>query len=81
MSSDNDKGQALKFTRRYSTTQFVRTRNTISNAAVKKKPTPKKEKEETDDDKGKAYSMEDHLNIKDFHLIISIKLASREKTP
>jgi hypothetical protein len=59
----------------------VRTRTTISKAAVKKKPVIKREKEEQDDEKGKAYSMEDCLNSKDFHHIASIKLTSRDETP
>jgi hypothetical protein len=45
-SYDSNKGEALKFTGRYNATQFVRIRTTIAKAAVKKKPTAKKEKEE-----------------------------------
>jgi hypothetical protein len=71
----------VKFTGRYNATQFVRTRTTISKAFVKKKPMVKKEKEGAEVEKGEAYSMEDSLNSKDFHRIVSIKVASREETP
>jgi hypothetical protein len=80
-SNDSDQDEAIKFTGRYNATQFVRTRTTISKAAVKPKPSVKKEKEEADEEKGEAFSMEDRLNSKDFHNIASIKLASREETP
>jgi hypothetical protein len=58
----------------------VRTRTTISKAAVKKKPVIKRDKEETDAEKGEACSMEDRLDSKDFHHIASIKLTSRDET-
>jgi hypothetical protein len=75
---NSDKDEAVKFTGRYNATQCVRTCTMITNAAVKKKPMIKKEKEGAEDEKGEAYSMEDHLNSKEFHMIVSIKLASRE---
>jgi hypothetical protein len=79
-SIDNRKDDAIKFTGRYNASQFVRTRTSISKSSVKRKPTIKKDKQEADDDKGEAYSMEDRLNSKDFHQIASIKLASRDET-
>jgi hypothetical protein len=78
---DIDQDEAVKFTGRYKATQFFRTRTTILKAAVKRKPSIKKEKEEADEEKGEAFSMEDRLNSKDFHKIARIKLASREETP
>jgi hypothetical protein len=80
-SNDSQKDDAIKFTGRYNASQFVQTRTSISKAAVKRKPTIKKEQQEADDEKGEAYSMEDRLNSKDFHQIASIKLASRDETP
>jgi hypothetical protein len=79
--NDSDQDEAVKFTGRYNATQFVRTCTTISKAAVKPKPSVKKEKEEADEKKGESFSMEDRLNSNDFHKIASIKLASREETP
>jgi hypothetical protein len=79
--NDSDQDEVVKFTGRYNATQFVRTHTTISKAAVKFKPAIKKEKEKADEEKGEAFSMEYHLNSKDFHKIVSIKLASREETP
>jgi hypothetical protein len=43
-SGNSDRDEAVKFTGRYNSTQLVRTRTTISKAAVKKKPMIKKEK-------------------------------------
>jgi hypothetical protein len=77
--SQND--EAVKFTGRCNATQFLRTRTTISKSTVKNKPSIKRVKEEADDEKGEAYSMEDRLNSKGFHEISSIKLTSREETP
>jgi hypothetical protein len=80
-SNDSLKEDAIKFTGRYNASQFVQTRTSISKSDVKRKPTIKKEKQEADDEKGEANSMEDRLNSKDFHKIASIKLASRDETP
>jgi hypothetical protein len=80
-SNDSQKEDAIKFTGRYNATQFVRTRTSISKSDIKRKSTIKKEKQEADDEKGEAYSMEDRLDSKDFHRIASIKLASRDETP
>jgi hypothetical protein len=59
----------------------MHTHTSISKAAIKNKPSIKKKKEDADEEKGEAYSMEDRLNSKDFHKIASIKLSSREETP
>jgi hypothetical protein len=53
-SHDSQKDDAIKFTGRYNASQFVQTRTSISKAAVKQKPTIKKEKQEADDEKGEA---------------------------
>jgi hypothetical protein len=68
-STDSQKDDVIKFTRRYNASQFVRTCTTISKAAVKRTPTINKDKQEADDENGDAYSMEDRLNSKDFNQI------------
>jgi hypothetical protein len=47
-STDSDDEEAIKFTGRYDAKQFVHIRTSISKAAVKKKPSIKREKEEAD---------------------------------
>jgi hypothetical protein len=82
--SNSDKSKSeepVKFTGKYNATQFFCTRTVIPRSAVKKRISVKQEKDEADEGKCEAFSMEDRLNSKDFHMIASIKLAYRKETP
>jgi hypothetical protein len=82
--SNSDKSESdepVKFTGKYNAAQFIPTHTVILWSAVKNKVSVKREKDEADEGKGEAFSMEDRPNSKDFRMIARIKLAAREETP
>jgi hypothetical protein len=83
-SDRSESEESVKFTGKYNAAQFIRTCAVIPILAVKNKIFVKQEKyeaDEADEGKGEVFSMEDRLKSKDFQMITSINLASREETP
>jgi hypothetical protein len=74
----DEESETLKFASKHNMAQFVHTCHVIPRSAVPVKVEVKTEiKQDTSDE---AYSMEEWINAKDFHKIVSIKLTSRGET-